>query len=475
MLFVFSGLFSLAASLPLKCTTTSFPTDLTGKSCDGLQPAGPAANAAACAAICCAQGEAACSTWNFKHAGGGFPAQCYIGMATHCDQTLSPKYDGGQRGVPAIPPLAPCPWSGGKFCSMGASAPSKFDYIYPPGDVAAVMYGKAQDRLHLFGGSGGGGGSKGNIVFNGTTWFTSGSLDDLEYARDGSHCAASNDADSDVKMAIVVGGSGARRRALGPGSHCGKPPCPPVPDHQKTWEAYSYADDPTFGHSYYHTSGQDLPGPRSDAVCIGLKEKVYVLGGKLHYGNDSSANVFAFTPSGTQGDVVISSAAAMPTDVSPACAAVLNGRIYAVGGTDHATMRAVRTVSSFDGSGWRAEPSTPLPFIGGVCVAHGGVLYAWGQSSDGGERRAVVYTFDGTAWTDATATTPTPTTASGTHTEPLGPSRQSYVVNGSRLYLFFSSMDPDDPTALPVDMSQYIDLEGRGSSDAEEGAVTRAA
>ena len=43
MLFVFSGLFSLAASLPLKCTTTSFPTDLTGKSCDGLQPAGPAA------------------------------------------------------------------------------------------------------------------------------------------------------------------------------------------------------------------------------------------------------------------------------------------------------------------------------------------------------------------------------------------------------------------------------------------------
>ena len=208
MLFVFSGLFSLAASLPLKCTTTSFPTDLTGKSCDGLQPAGPAADAAACAAICCAQGEAACSTWNFKHAGGGFPAQCYIGMATHCDTTLSPKYDGGQRGVPAIPPLAPCPWSGGKFCSMGASAPSKFDYIYPPGEVAAVMYGKAQDRLHLFGGSGGGGGSKGNIVFNGTTWFTSGSLDDLEYARDGSHCAASNDADSDVKMAIVVGGSG---------------------------------------------------------------------------------------------------------------------------------------------------------------------------------------------------------------------------------------------------------------------------
>jgi hypothetical protein len=337
------------------------------------------------------------------------------------------------------------------------------------------MYGKAQDRLHLFGGSGGGGGSKGNIVFNGTTWFTSGSLDDLEYARDGSHCAASNDADSDVKMAIVVGGSGARRRALGPGSHCGKPPCPPVPDHQKTWEAYSYADDPTFGHSYYHTSGQDLPGPRSDAVCIGLKEKVYVLGGKLHYGNDSSANVIAFAPSGTQGDVVISSAAAMPTDVSPACAAVLNGRIYAVGGTDHATMRAVRTVSSFDGSGWRAEPSTPLPFIGGVCVARGGVLYAWGQSSDGGERKAVVYTFDGTAWTDATATTPTPTTASGTHTEPLGPSRQSYVVNGSRLYLFFSSMDPDDPTALPVDMSQYIDLEGGGSSDAEEGAATRAA
>ena len=44
-------------------------------------------------------------------------------------------------------------------------------------------------------------------------------------------------------------------------------------------------------------------------------------------------------------------------------------------------------------------------------------------------------------------------------TEPLGPSRQSYVVNGSRLYLFFSSMDPDDPTALPVDMSQYIDME----------------
>ena len=157
MLFVFSGLFSLAASLPLKCTTSSFPTDLTGKSCDGLQPAGPAADAAACAAICCAQGEAVCSTWNFKHAGGGFPAQCYIGIATHCDTTISPKYDGGQRGVPAIPPLSPCPWSGGKFCSMGASAPSKFDYIYPPGDVAAVMYGKNQDRLHLFGGSGGGG------------------------------------------------------------------------------------------------------------------------------------------------------------------------------------------------------------------------------------------------------------------------------------------------------------------------------
>ena len=36
---------------------------------------------------------------------------------------------------------------------MGASAPSKFDYIYPPGDVAAVMYGKNQDRLYLFGGS----------------------------------------------------------------------------------------------------------------------------------------------------------------------------------------------------------------------------------------------------------------------------------------------------------------------------------
>ena len=96
---------------------------------------------------------------------------------------------------------------------------------------------------------------------------------------------------------------------------------------------------------------------------------------------------------------------------------------------------------------------------GGVCVAHGGVLYAWGQSSDGGERKAVVYTFDGTAWTDATSSTPTPTTASGTHTEPLGPSRQSYVVNGSRLYLFFSSVDPDDPTAMPIDMSQYIDME----------------
>ena len=32
-------------------------------------------------------------------------------------------------------------------------------------------------------------------------------------------------------------------------------------------------------------------------------------------------------------------------------------------------------------------------------------------------------------------------------------------MNGSRLFLFFSSMDPDDPTAMPVDMSQYIDMD----------------
>ena len=188
---------------------------------------------------------------------------------------------------------------------------------------------------YLFGGSGGGGGSKGNIVFNGTTWFTSGSLDDLEYARDGSHCAASNDADSDVE-------DGDRRRRqrraaprARPGLARGKPPCPPAPDHQKTWDR---THTPTIRRLFTRTTtlrAGPKPGPRvSDAVCIGLKEKVYVLGGKLHYGNDSSANVIAFTPSGTQGDVVISSAAAMPTDVSPACAAVLNGRIYAVGGTD---------------------------------------------------------------------------------------------------------------------------------------------
>ena len=100
------------------------------------------------------------------------------------------------------------------------------------------------------------------------------------------------------------------------------------------------------------------------------------------------------------------------------------------------------------------------------------------KSSDGGERKAVVYTFDGTAWSDATATTPTPTTASGTHTEPLGPSRQSYVVNGSRLYVFFSSMDPDDPTALPVDMSQYIDMDPTALpvlESTEEGVASAAA
>jgi len=34
-------------------------------------------------------------------------------------------------------------------------------------------------------------------------------------------------------------------------------------------------------------------------------------------------------------------------------------------------------------------------------------------------------------------------------------------------------MDPDDPTALPVDMSQYIDMEG---GDMEDGmAAARAA
>ena len=141
MLFV-SGLFSLAASLPLKCTTTSFPTDLTGKSCDGLQPAGPAADAAACAAICCARGEAACSTWNFKHAGGGFPAQCYIGIATHCDTTISAQVRRRPARRAGDPAALAVPVERRQVLLDGRERAVEFDYIYPPGDVAAVMYGK---------------------------------------------------------------------------------------------------------------------------------------------------------------------------------------------------------------------------------------------------------------------------------------------------------------------------------------------
>ena len=421
MLFVFSGLFSLAASLPLKCTTTSFPTDLTGKSCDGLQPAGPAADAAACAAICCAQGEAACSTWNFKHQGGGFPAQCYIGIATHCDATISPKYDGGQRGVPAIPPLAPCPWSGGKFCSMGASAPSKFDYIYPPGDVAAVMYGKNQDRLHLFGGSGGGGGSK--ATSSSTARCSPRARSTTSSTRATACTPASNDADSDVKMAIVVGERRAAPRAR-PGSHCAsRPPAGARPSEDV--EAYSYADDPTFGH---------CTTTRAARTC----------------------RARAPTPSASASRRRSTCWAASSTTATTRVPTCSRSRRRARRATSSSarrrrcrptSRRRARRCSTAGSTRWaapttrRCAPCAPSPPSTAAAGAPSRRRRSLHRRRLRARRRAVrvgpvvrrrraqgrrVH-IRRHAWTDATATTPTPTTASGTHTEPLGPSRQSYV------------------------------------------------
>ena len=307
-------------------STTSFPTDRpASRATASSRPVRPRTPPRAPPSA--ARRATACSTWNFKHAGGGFPAQCYIGMATHCDLDLAQVRRRPARC--AARALAPCPWSGGKFCSMGASAVSS---LHLParrrcrrhvrqsatGSTSSAAPGRrrleGQHRLQR--------------PRRGSPRARSTSSSTRATARTARR-ATTPTRTSRWRSSSAAAARGAARSARA--RTAASRPVRRRPTSMSSWEAYSA---PTFGHSYYHTSGQDLPGPRSDAVCIGLKEKVYVLGGKLHYGNDSSANVIAFAPSGTQGDVVISRAAAMPTDVSPACAAVLNGRIYAVGGAD---------------------------------------------------------------------------------------------------------------------------------------------
>lgn len=102
---------------------------------------------------------------------------------------------------------------------------------------------------------------------------------------------------------------------------------------------------------------------------------------------------------GTVGAVTVTTVAPMPAPRSRFGYAVLNDRIYVIGGNYLGDNDTVNTVFSYDGDTWRIEP--PLPVALGhspVAVVVGNRIYVTGGRVAGQPSSKATYSFDGSGW-----------------------------------------------------------------------------
>ncbi|WP_207915495.1 kelch repeat-containing protein [Micromonospora sp. 15K316] len=152
---------------------------------------------------------------------------------------------------------------------------------------------------------------------------------------------------------------------------------------------YSPAQDSWF-------TGPALPAPRAEFVMESVDDRVYVIGGRVRATVDASS--FTTHVDSTTNEMLNPSTgqwttlAPAPTARNSAASAVIDGKIYVIGGRQFSlnpdgtpVQRNLGTVEVFDPrtNRWETKAPMPAPSGGLAAAAHDGYIYAFGGELQG--------------------------------------------------------------------------------------------
>lgn len=152
-----------------------------------------------------------------------------------------------------------------------------------------------------------------------------------------------------------------------------------------------------------------LPTARWNHMSVAVGEKVYVFGGVMGTGTARRVlgDVLAYQPERDEWKHV----GALPEPVQSAAVAVVNGKVYLIGGrtetyaTVTTTSAASTTVHEFDPEtgGWRSRQPMPTPRTGAAAAVRDGKIFVVGGASAGQAVAAVeIYDPATNTWTTGT-------------------------------------------------------------------------